>query len=124
MMSISRLNCSCSWGRYSWSKPRRRDGLTFCTSDRLDGNLLPAVLLLHVAIDDRLKLLGDALAFDRHGLPAVDVDRLDRHFPGARQADPDGGVLLFARPVDDAAHHGDAHLLDAGIRRLPHRHLI
>jgi hypothetical protein len=41
----------------------------------------------------------------------------------AGQADADVSVLAFARPVDDAAHHGDLHLLDAGITRAPHGHL-
>src|SRR5678816_3397934 len=110
MMSTRRLNCSCSAGRYSWSKPRRRDGLTFCTSDRLDRDLLAAVLVLHVAIDNRLELLRDALALQRHGLLAVDVDRRDRHLARSRQADADVGVLRLTRPVDHAAHHRDAHV--------------
>src|SRR4029077_13053752 len=105
MMSASRLKCSCSAGRYSWSKPRGRLGLTFCTADRLDGDLLAAVLLLHVAVDDHLELLGDALALECYGLLAVDVHRGNRQLAGTRQADADVGVLRFARAVHDAAHH-------------------
>src|SRR5262245_45504233 len=107
---MSALNCSCSRGRYSWSNPRRREGFTLSTSDGPDRNAL-AVLLAHVALDDRLELLGDALALEGHGLVAVDVHRRHRHFAGARQADADVGVLGFARPVDHAAHDRDAHLL-------------
>src|ERR1043165_6279368 len=103
MMSTSRLKCSCSAGRYSWSKPRSRLGLTFCTSDRLDRDPLAAVLLLHVAIDDRLEFLGDALAFQGHGLLAVDVHRRDRRLARSRQADADVGVLRFSRAVHHAA---------------------
>src|SRR5688572_33166303 len=114
MMSIRRLNCSCSAGRYSWSKPLSRAGLTFCTSDRLDGDLLAAVLLLHVALDDRLELLGDALALEGHGLLAVDVHGRDRQLAGARQADADVRVLRFAGAVDHATHYRHAHVLDAG----------
>ena len=33
-------------------------------------------------------------------------------------------MLGFAGAVDDAAHHGDVQRLDAGILRLPVRHLI
>src|SRR4051812_43465832 len=102
MSSTSALNCSCSCGRDSWSKPRSRAGLTFCTSKRFGGDLL-AVFLGDVSLDDGLELLGDALALQRHGLRAVDVHRRDRHLTGARQADADVGVLRLARAVDDAA---------------------
>src|SRR5258706_14699901 len=98
MMSSSALNCSCSRGRYSWSNPRNRAGLTFCTSNRFRRNLL-AVLVGDVALDDRLEFLGDALALEGHRLAAVDVHRRDRHFAGARQADADVGVLRLARAV-------------------------
>src|SRR5262245_21033219 len=110
MMSISRLNCSCSPGRYSWSKPRSSAGFTFCTSDGLDRDALLAVLLSDVRFDDCLELLSDAFALQRHGLAAVDVHRRDRHFAGAGQTDADIGVLGFAGPVDHAAHHRDPHL--------------
>src|SRR5512145_793139 len=116
MMSSSRLNCSWSWGRYSWSKPRSREGFTFCTSERF-------VSFFDVALDDGLELLGDAGTFQRNGLPAVDVDRSDRDFTGAGQADADVGVLGFARTVDHAAHHGDSHRLHSRVLRLPDRHL-
>src|SRR6188768_100703 len=125
MISISRLNWSCSWGRYSWSKPRSSAGFTFCTSDRLDGNaFFLAVVFAHVAFDDGLELLGDAPALERHGLLAVDVNRRHRHFAGARQADADVRVLGFAGSVDHAAHHRDAHVLDPGIGALPDWHLL
>ena len=81
------------------------------------------VVVADVVLDDRLELLGDAPALERHGLLAVDVDRRDRHLVGARQADADVGVLRFARAVDHAAHHRDLHLLDARIALLPDRHL-
>src|SRR5687768_3247753 len=124
MMSIRRLKCSWSWGRYSWSKPRSKPGFTFCTSNRLDGDSLLAVLLADVALDDRLEFLGDALALERHGLLAVDVHRRHRHFAGARQADADMGVLRLAGAVDHAAHHRDAHFFHARIGLLPDRHLL
>src|SRR5688500_2381146 len=123
MMSIRRLKCSWSWGRYSWSKPRSKPGFTFCTSNRPDRDSLLAVFLADVALDDRLEFLGDALALERHGLLAVDVHRRHRHFAAARQADADMGVLRLAGAVDHAAHHRDAHLLHAGVLALPHGHL-
>src|SRR5918994_5388478 len=120
MMSISRLKWSCSWGRYSWSKPRSSAGFTFCTSDRLDGNAFlaggGAVLVAHVAFDDGLELFRDALALERHGLAAIHVHRRHRHFAGAGQADADVRVLGFARTVHHAPHHRHAHVLDAGVR--------
>src|SRR5918992_4100869 len=99
MISISRLNCSCSWGRYSWSKPLSRAGRTFCTSKRLDGDLLLPVFLSYVAFDDRLELLRNALALESHCLLAIDVDRGHRHFAGAGQADADIGVLRFSGAI-------------------------
>src|SRR5688572_3042734 len=109
MMSISPLKCSCSWGRYSWSKPRNNAGRTFCTSDSFDRDLPFPVFILDVGLDDRLELFRDALALERHGLLAVDIHRRHRHFAGARQADADIGMLGFAGAVDYATHHRDAH---------------
>src|SRR4029077_8642334 len=111
-------------GRYSWSKPRSSAGFTFCTSDGLDRDALLAVFVSDVRFDDRLELLGDALALEGHGLGAVDVHRRHRHLAAARQADTDVRMLGFAGTVDHAAHHGDAHLLNAWVRRLPNRHLF
>src|SRR5580765_5652780 len=125
MMSTRWLNCSCSCGRYSWSKPRSSAGFTFCTSDGLDrDSLLLAVFLSDVRFDDRLELLGDALALEGHGLGSVDVHRRHRNLAGARQADADVGVLGFAGTVDHAAHHVDPHSLHAGIGRFPDWHLV
>src|SRR4029078_8943307 len=81
-ISISALNWSCSSGRYSWSKPRSSAGFTFCiavlarhNSDFAGAPRGGAVSPLHVVLDDRLELLGDPLAFERHRLRAVDVHR-------------------------------------------------
>ena len=38
------------------------------------------------------------------------------------QADPDVGVLALARPVHDAAHHGDPEVLHAGVGLAPLGH--
>ena len=40
------------------------------------------------------------------------------------QADPDVGVLRFARAVDDAAHDRDPEVLGARMRLAPDRHLL
>src|SRR5438552_15483330 len=89
--SMSALNCSCSLGRNSWSKPFRRAGRTFFMAVGSGG--LGAVFFADVVLDDRLELLRDALTLERHGLAAVDVDRRHRHLVRARQADADVGVL-------------------------------
>src|SRR4051812_45025262 len=87
-------------------------------SDRgLDGNALVrgrsaaqlaalAVGRADIFVDQRLELLGDALALQRHGLLAVDIDRRDRPLARSRQADADVRLLALARAVDDATHHG------------------
>src|SRR5688572_8254597 len=67
------------------SAGRRRD---FCR--------LPRVGLGDIILDQRLELFGDALAFQGRSLLAVDVDRGDRPFAGAGQADADVGVLALA----------------------------
>ena len=46
-------------------------------------------------------------AAQRHGLAAVDEDRSGRLLAGARQRNPDIGVLRLARSVHDAAHDRD-----------------
>src|SRR6185436_1284852 len=96
----SALNCSCSPGRNSWSKPFSRAGRTFFIA--LGSGGLGAVFFADVVLDDRLALLGDALALERHGLAAVDVHRGDRHLVGSGQADADVAMLGFAGPVDHA----------------------
>ena len=60
----------------------------------------------------------------RREVLAVDVDGAVRLLARARQPDPDGGGLGFARAVDDAAHDGERHGLDALVSRLPDRHLV
>src|SRR5205085_5711987 len=84
---------------------------------------LAAVRRAHVIRDDALELLGDALALERDGLLAVDVDGRDRYLAGAGKADADVGHLRFARAVHDAPHHGDRHDLDAGIAHTPRSRL-
>src|SRR5436190_14481298 len=101
----SALNCSCSLGRNSWSKPFSRAGRTFFIA--LGSGGLGAVLFADVILDERLELLRDALALERHGLATVDVHRRDRHLVRSGQADADVGVLGFAGAIDHAAHHCD-----------------
>ena len=79
--------------------------------------------LLDVVLDQRVELVGDVVAAQGQRLLAVDEDRRRRRLAGAGQADADVGMLALAGAVDDAAHHRDLHLLDAGVARLPHRHL-
>ena len=79
--------------------------------------------LFDVVLDQRLEFFGDGRAAQGERFLAVDEHRRGRRLAGAGQADADVGMLAFAGPVDDAAHHRDLHLFDARIARLPHRHL-
>ena len=75
-----------------------------------------------IVVEDDLELVDDSVALQRHGQLAIDVDRSLGILKGAGKRDADVGVLAFAGAVDDAAHHGHLHLLDAGVVRLPVRH--
>src|SRR5258706_4809568 len=122
MSSMSALNCSCSLGRNSWAKPFSKAGRTFFMA--VGSGRLGAVFFADVILDDRLELLRDVLALERHGLAAVDVHRRHRYLVGSRETDADVGVLGFTRPVDHAAHDRDAHLFHPGVCGAPDRHLI
>src|SRR5260221_11846818 len=84
MSSISALNCSCSLGRNSWSKPFRRAGRTFFMA--VGSGRFGAVFFADVILDERLEFLRDAPPLERDGLPAVAIHRGDRPLVGARQA--------------------------------------
>src|SRR5574337_1991029 len=88
---------------------------------RAIGHGLPEAAL-DVVLDDAMEVLGDALAAQRHRLPAVDEHRSRRRLAGAGQADADVGMLALAGAVDDAAHDRDSQRLDAGITLAPARH--
>ena len=68
--------------------------------------------------------LDDGVAAQRGGELAVDVHGRDGLLESARKRDADVRVLRFAGSVDDASHHRDLHLFDAGVLLLPHRHLL
>ncbi len=112
-------------------RPHRRPGFS---GNRLDRNFLLARLYLalytggvvpsHVIIDQRLEFFGDAIAFQRDGLFAVDVYGRHGPFARARQRYADGGQLGLSRSIDHAAHDSDVHVFDARKFVFPHRHLI
>ncbi len=80
------------------------------------------VVALHVVVEDLLELGDDGIAAQRSRKLAVDVDRRNGILECARQADAEVGVLRFAGAVDDAAHHGELQLFDAGILLAPFGH--
>src|SRR4051812_621122 len=82
------------------------------------------IFVLHVTIDEALEVLGDVLAFERHGFDTVDENRRYGILSGTGKADADVRVLALAGAVHDTAHHGDVHVLDAGVRDAPDRHLL
>jgi len=55
---------------------------------------------------------------------AVDVDGAAWLFACAGETDADVGGFGFAGAVDDAAHHGQGHFLDAFVLLLPFRHFV
>src|SRR5262245_45345333 len=82
--------------------------------------------VLDVLIDQALERGGELVvgaAQSGHVL-AVDVDGTVRSFAGPRQADADVRRLRLTGSVDDAAHHGERHRLDAVVGRLPLGHLL
>src|SRR3984893_2437161 len=83
-----------------------------------------AVTLLDIIDHQRLEVGGNRRSAERAEFLAVDEHRRSRGFAGAGQRDADIGVLGFAGAVDDAAHDRDVERLDAGILRLPGRHLV
>src|SRR5207247_10448314 len=79
---------------------------------------------LDVAVQDLEEARHDVVAAQSGHLRTVHEDRGDRFLEGARQPDPDVGVLALARPVHDAAHDRHAQLLAAGMVLTPERHLV
>src|SRR5829696_7627522 len=90
--------------------------------DGSDGRRGDAVAPVHVGLQQVDELGHDVVTAQGPVELPVDEDRRDRRLEGARQADPDVGVLRLARAVDDTAHHGDLHVLDAGVGLLPLGH--
>src|SRR5215472_5090590 len=82
------------------------------------------VAFLDVVVEEREEVADDGVALEGQPEGAVDVDRRLWFFKGAGKRDADVGVLGFAGTVYDAAHHGHAQILDAGVARLPQGHLI
>src|SRR5690554_6506544 len=78
---------------------------------------------LDIVGDHFLEFLGDARATQGCGLLAIDEHRCHRHLAGTGQGYADVGMLGFARPVEDAAHHRHLELLDAWISLAPDRHV-
>ena len=62
------------------------------------------------------------VALEGHRLFAVFIDRGHRPLTGARQTDSNAGVFALARSIDDAAHDGDRHVLNAHMGGAPGGH--
>src|SRR5450631_507736 len=77
---------------------------------------------LNVALDKILKLFGDSIALERHGLRTVFVHGCNGMFAGSRKTDADIRVLALAGTVDHAAHHGHRHVGDSLTLLAPFRH--
>src|ERR1700722_18727420 len=68
-----------------------------------------------IVLQNLEKFGDDVLALERDGQLPVDIHRGLRLLKGARQRDPDVGVLGFPRPIHDASHHCHPHVLDTGV---------
>src|SRR6185369_2911085 len=77
------------------------------------------VALLDVVVEELEELGDDGVALERELERAVHEDGRPGLLGGARQRDPDVGVLGFAGTVDHAAHHRDLQLLHARVASLP-----
>ena len=92
----------------------RRGGARRAAAPRRDQRPGVAVVL-DVVVDQTLELRRELVvgAAQRRDVLAVDEDRAARLLAGAGQADADVRRLRLAGTVDDAAHHGERHRLDA-----------
>src|SRR5258708_30005329 len=99
---------------------RHRKGRT--SWRRVSSRRNPGVSALDVALDQFLKLFGDAVALERHRLFAIFVNRGDGVFSRARKADAYVRMLAFAGAVDHASHDGEGHVFHAGSLFAPFRH--
>ena len=87
------------------------DPYFYCMTTRIVCALAISLLTLsvmsqHVVIEDLLELLHDVIAAQSGRQFAVDIDRSNRIFKGAWEADAEVRVLALAGAVDDAAHDG------------------
>src|SRR5208283_578165 len=99
----------------------RQGTVGLAASDQL---LFYRVVRIHVVVENLDEFSDDVVALERQHEAAVNVNRSFRFFEGSGQRDADVGMLRLAGAIDDAAHDGDLHVLDAGVSRLPDRHLL
>src|SRR5690348_836969 len=83
-----------------------------------------AIMVLYIILDDCLKLLSDAIAFQGYSLHAIHKHWRHRHFSRARKADTDIGKLGLPRAINNTTHYRHAKRLDTRILGLPHWHLL
>ena len=102
--------------------PARLDGAPGFVARVLNFDELMPVALLHVVVEDDLKLFDDLVALEGGEEFAVDVDGGLGFFEGAGEGDADVGVLRLAGSIDDASHDGELELFDAGVLLLPLGH--
>ncbi len=82
-----------------------------------------AVFVLNVFFNDGMKLIGNVVASQSHGLFAVNEHRGCRRFSRARQADANIRMLAFTGAIDDAAHDRHLQMLHARVLLAPDGHL-
>ena len=83
---------------------------------------LNAVAIIDVLFDEYAEIICNAGAAERHLFLAVDKDRRGGFLAATGQADADIRVLGFARPVHDAAHHGNIQFFHTRVLLPPFGH--
>src|ERR1017187_3874501 len=86
------------------------------------GGVVGGVVGIHVGVQNLQEFGHNAVALERSHQAAIDVHGGLGFLKGARQRNPDVGVLALAGTVHHAAHHRDLHGLHAGMGGLPVRH--
>ena len=77
-----------------------------------------------VFVKDFDEFRHDLVTFERGEQASIHINRGFRLFGCSRKRNSQTRVLRFSRPVDDASHHRDFHLLHASVGLFPDRHLF
>src|ERR1039458_1145040 len=89
---------------------------------RVVGGAVGGVVGIHVCVQNLQEFRHNAVAPERGHQAAIHIHGGLGFLSGARQRNPDIGVLALAGAVDHAAHDRDLHRLYARMRGLPVRH--
>src|SRR5262249_213869 len=86
--------------------------------------IIGRIVRFDIAVQDAEEFLDDPLPAERLAQLAIDVHRGSWLLEGSGKRNADVGVLRLAWPIHHASHDRDPHLLHAGARGAPDRHLF